>query len=96
MHPEPVSPTTIILRPPEKLVIEVRTTGGSRFVGWSRNGRPLPFLPETFVDFGEIYVKDNTSMSDLGEYRVSYVLDSGQAFSTAQARIQFFVIEPGI
>ena len=95
LPPAAVSPTTIILRPPEKLVIELRTTGGYFFVEWSRNGNQLALPVESFVDFGEIYVKDHTSMSDLGEYRATYALASGQQFSTSEIRVVFFVIAPG-
>ncbi len=72
---EPVSPTAIFIRPPEKLVLEVRATGGYRLIEWTRNeilqGFP-GFLPpaESFVHFSKIYVVENTSMEDLGVYDV--------------------------
>lgn len=80
---EPVSPLVITIQPPEKLVLEVRATGGYRFIQWERNeilqGFP-GFNPpaESFVHFSEIYVVNNTTMADLGTYAVTLNPSLGQ------------------
>ena len=80
-----VSPKAIILRPPEKLVIEVETTGRYEAILWSRNGNQFsqmmtsPFfvrLPFAFptsselANYFEIIVREPTTESDFGVYEV--------------------------
>ncbi len=93
MTSEAISPSSIILLPPEKLVLEVRTTGRYFFTSWSRNGIGTG-LPGSFVHFGEVYVAENTTMEDLGRYEVvlNPAPSSDQILST---RIRFDVILPG-
>ena len=80
-----VSPETIILRPPEKLVIEVEATGRYEFISWSRNGNQFsemmtsqffvsfpnifPILSE-LANYFEIFVREPTTESDFGVYEV--------------------------
>ena len=100
-----VSPAVIILRPPEKLVIEVRTTGEYQVHFWIRNenlfsesGFPVMF-PQEFPNFFEIFVRDNTTDDDLGTYRVAPTL----SFANTQTHpilpgtlgVDFAVIAPG-
>ena len=83
-----ISPDIIILRPPEKLVLEISNTGRYLFAQWARNGEQagIPssgFQPvlESFVHFGEVYYAENTTMEeDLGIYEVTVdpVPNSGQ------------------
>ena len=87
------SPSTIILRPPEKLVLEVRATGGFRFIEWGRNGAPVSIPLTRFAHFGETYVTGETTVSDLGLYEVGLAPLSGQA---APSQVEFFVVEPGM
>ena len=98
---EALSPSTIILSPPEKLVLEVRTTGQYNFIVWTRNG--IIAIPdstaafpvsntENFAHFSEIYVNDMTTMDDLGVYEVQ--LPGAPGISAAD-QIGFIVIAPG-
>ena len=80
---ERVSPAVIILRPPEKLVIEVRTTGEYEVHFWYKNenlfgtsGNFQVMFPDEFPNFFEIFVRDNTTNDDLGLYRVVPLLTS--------------------
>ena len=99
---EAVSPSTIILSPPEKLVLEVRATGRYNFISWNKNGNPASTdttaaFPvsntENFAHFSEIYVKDMTTMDDLGLYEVQ--LPAGASGISAADQIEFNVIAPG-
>ena len=57
---ERVSPEVIILRPPEKLVIEVRVSGDYEVLFWNKGtaGQPIPGLmrPQELPNFYEIFV----------------------------------------
>ena len=74
---ERVSPAVIVLRPPEKLVIEVRTSGEYEVHNWRKNENQFGtsnfqvMVPEEFPNFFEIFVHDNTTDDDLGIYGVS-------------------------
>ena len=95
-----VSPSIIILRSPEKLVLEITPSGRYCFPTWLRNG--IAFGSSGFentqsrgiVDFGDIYYSDSTTEEDLAEYEVSLnpAPSSGQAIPD---RITFTVIAPG-
>ena len=95
-----VSPSIIILHPPEKLVLEITPFGRYFFLTWSRNG--IAFGANGFentvsrgiVDFGDTYYSDSTTEEDLAEYEVSLnpAPGSGQAIPN---RITFTVIAPG-
>lgn len=102
---ERISPDIILLRPPEKLVIEVKATGGYYILYWSKNDNffgdtnfPVTF-PDEFPNFMEIFVRDNTTVNDIGIYRVQPIIDPE---STATPTIlpgplgvDFVVIAPG-
>ncbi len=88
---EAESPTTIILRPPEALVLQVRTSGRYLSIQWVVNG-VIPTTPERFVHFNEVYIRGTTTVSDLGLYEVSLALNSGQQ---APDEVEFLVIESG-
>ena len=79
------SPEAIILRPPEKLVIEVETTGRYEAIFWTRNGIRFSEmmansffvrLPNVFptsselANYFEIFVREPTTESDFGVYEV--------------------------
>ena len=95
---EAVSPSTIILSPPEKLVLEVRATGQYNFIVWNRNGNPASSSDfpvsntDNFAHFSEIYVNDMTTMDDVGLYDVQ--LPGAPGISAADT-IEFMVIAPG-
>ena len=82
---ERISPRVIVLDPPEKLVIETRASGGYGQLDWQRNGNPFtlaqgqPFTValQEFSNFFEIFVRDSTTVNDLGVYEVDLVLVVG-------------------
>ena len=94
-----MSPSTIILSPPDKLVLEVRATGQYNFIVWTRNGNiagssSFPVSnTDNFAHFSEIYVKDMTTMDDLGRYEIQ--LPGGASGISAADTIEFTVIAPG-
>jgi len=94
---ERVSPQVIVLNPPEKLVIETRASGGYQQNDWSRNGIPFgsagfPVIPQEFPNFIEIFVREPTTMDDLGVYDVDLQISPGQTQTPA---VQFFVTRYG-
>ncbi len=89
---EAVPPTTVILRPPEPLVLQVRASGRYFNIEWSVNGVFITTPVTRFVHFREVYIRDTTSMSDLGLYEVGLAETGGQAVPD---EVEFFVIEPG-
>ena len=82
---ERVSPQVIVLDPPEKLVIETRTSGGYRQFDWNKNGNPFTLTPgqpftvtiQEFPSFFEIFVREPTIADDLGVYEVDLVINTG-------------------
>ena len=98
---EAVSPSTIILSPPEKLVLEIRATGRYNFINWLRNqnlagssGFPVSNT-DNFAHFSEIYVKDMTTMDDLGWYEVQVPVAQGISHVDGADQIEFIVKGPG-
>ena len=75
-----MSPPVVFLTPPEKLVLEVRASGGYDILLWSRVGdssfsqNPMTEL----VNFHEVFVRQPTTTSEYGTYRAEYALESGQ------------------
>ena len=97
---EKLTPTIIILRPPGKLEMEVRTTGQYNFIDWRRNGESFttnetfqPEIPQEFPNFFEIYVREPTTTDDLGVYEVKLVPFQGQ--QAPLHVVEFAVILPG-
>ena len=75
-----MSPSSIIiLRPPDKLVLEVRATGRYTLIEWRRNGVRFSLYPgssfpvtfQEFPNFFEIFVRAPTTRDDLGVYSVT-------------------------
>ena len=100
---ERVSPEVIILRPPEKLVMEVRVSGNYAQLFWSKNisGQPIPGLlePQELPNFYEIFVRDNTTVEDEGIYIISPQFKSGTSrYYTIipSGGVEFAVTSPGI
>ena len=96
----------IILRPPEKLVIEVRISGEYEVHFWRRNenlfgttGNFQVMLPDEFPNFFEIFVRDNTTDDDLGIYQVQPALTSANSQThvviPGTDGVDFAVIAPG-
>ena len=100
---ERVSPEIIILRPPEKLVIEVRVSGDYEVLFWRRRTIstfiPGQMLPQEFPNYLETFVRDNTTADDEGFYIVLPQFKSGTTQThtlTPSGGVDFGVIAPGI
>ena len=80
-------------------MLEVRATGQYNFIVWTRNGNlagssGFPISNNNnFAHFSEIYVKDMTTMDDLGVYDIQ--LPGGASGVSAADAIDFIVIAPG-
>ena len=93
---ERVSHVIIILRPPQKLVIEVATSGSYIGIEWSKDGisqGTAGFMPpnSSFTHFAETYFSFPTNESDLGVYGASLITSKGQE----RPRENFVVILQG-
>ena len=90
---ERVSPPSIILNPPEKLVLEVQTSGRFLFTQWQRNGDMAAglgsFQPgdENFAHFTEVYTSKPTTDADLGVYEITALRGSGQTLEPGSITI---------
>ena len=99
---ERVSPEVIILRPPEKLVIEVRVSGDYEVLYWSKHtsSQLIPGImgPQELPNFYEMFVRDNTTVEDDGIYIVRPILKYAFFLYTQIPRrgVDFAVIPPGV
>ncbi len=99
---ERVSPEVIILRPPEKLVIEVRVSGEYEVLFWykgtSHTFIPGQMRPQGFPNYFETFVRDNTTADDEGFYIVRPQFKPGTTQSHVLIPtdgVDFGVIAPG-
>ena len=92
---EGVSPEVIFLRPPEKLVIEMKATGRYRNVRWNKNGLPVTFTEANFANHLEIYVRDPTTTDDLTLYEVSLRAADILSQRNVPSELDFSVTPPG-
>ena len=97
---EAVSPVDIVLETPEKLVLEVESSGGYFRHAWYKNdveifpNGDVQFRadnPERFSEFFQVFVQDPTTTSDLGIYRVDLIDDTSAVLKT----LDFTVTPPG-
>ena len=68
LYLENISPTVIFLRPPEKLVIEVRCRGRYSGISWVRAGASVD--KTLLSNHDEIYALGSTTLADYGLYQV--------------------------
>lgn len=73
----------VFLRPPDPLVLEVRTFGRYNFIQWVKDADPVGLgnfrvTRSSFVHFGEAYVRSSTSPADYGVYEVELNTLGGQ------------------
>ena len=101
---EAVSPADIILDPPEKLVIEVESSGGYFRHAWYKNNKQLypnndTFFradnPARFSEFFQVFVQDPTTASDHGIYRVDLVEGTVSTITDVYQTVEFAVTPPG-
>ena len=78
--PERVSPSVVFLTPPEKLVLEVRVSGGYDYLLWSRVGDRSfrQNLTTELINFHEVFVRQPTTTSEYGSYRPHYSIEGGE------------------
>ena len=94
----------IPLTPPNKLVIEVKASGRYREITWSKDGLPFGndssagmFIvdrPNELHNFAEIFVRGDTSESDLGTYTVQLTAFDDSTQTRIPDSIEFHVILP--
>ena len=92
------TPEVIFVRPPEKLVIEVKASGHYQRIAWERNSVPLassiPQNPKEFSNYYEIFVLGETTEDDLGLYEVSIFAYDIFNQRREPSDIDFIVIAP--
>ncbi len=100
---ERVSSEIIILRPPEKLVIEVRVSGEYEVLFWGKGTShtfiPGQIRPQEFPNYFETFVRDKTTADDEGFYIVRPQFKSGTTQThtlTPTGSVDFGVIAPGM
>ena len=93
---EIISPEVIFLRPPEELVIEVKSRGRVIGVQWTVNGKQISNdVLEGFANHREIYFRKETTSSDIGLYEVDVFPDPLTGQLVIPADLTFIVISPG-
>lgn len=94
IFPESISPMVILLRPPEKLVIEVHVTGRYSRIVWHRNGTDVP--QSSLHNFNEIYVQGETTTADFGHYQVIPFTSPPILQLVRPPVLNFIVTSPGL
>ena len=93
---ERVSPEVIFLRPPEKLVIEVKAIGRFRNVVWQKSGgSPITLTAENSSNHLEIFIRDPTTADDLTLYEVSLRAIDINDQQNIPPELDFSVTPPG-
>ena len=95
---ENISPEVIVVRPNEKLVIEVRARGRYQMISWQKNGATFssstPQDPQEFSNHYEIYIVGEATEDDIGIYEVSLLAYNAINQLNSPAEIDFVVISP--
>ena len=100
---EAVSPVDIVLETPDKLVIEVESSGGYHRHAWYKNEEEIfpngdsqfsEATPERFSEFFQVFVQDPTTSSDHGIYRVDLIDDTSTTPVVLETQ-EFTVTPPG-
>ena len=90
---EAVSAVDIVLETPEKLVLEVESSGGYFRHAWYKNNEEIfpngdmqfrADNPERFSEFFQVFVQDPTTTPDLGIYRVDLIDDTSAVLETLE------------
>ena len=89
-----MSPEVIFLRPPEKLVIEVKASGRYREIQWTVNGTlQMNIMPSDYPNYNEIFVRSPTDLNSVGLYEISLRPSTVQRIEPEE--LDFTVIVPG-
>ena len=95
---ERISPEVVYLRPPEKLVIEVKAKGRFREIWWIINGTLITDIQShaaSFSNYKEILFFEETTEENFGIYEIS--LRPFSPFqSMAPGELDIIVIPPGL
>ena len=82
-----ISPPVVVLRPPEKLVLEVQVDGTYTFIDWMKDGKGgFTLFDESFIisenniaHFQQVYTNSpTTSEYDIGLYTISVVTQNSR------------------
>ena len=92
---ERISPEVVYLRPPEKLVIEVKAKGRYRQLRWSFNVALISYSQSSFSNYNEIYFIEETSEANFGLYEISVRLASPFQL-VVPPDLEVIVISPGL
>lgn len=74
-----LSPSIIILRPPDELVLEIQTSGRFFALEWRKDGASSGFDANSFAHFSEVHYVENTSAVHLGRYEARLIPFNGSA-----------------
>ena len=85
----------IFLRPPEKLVIEVKASGYYEEIDWQINGTLQAIIPSDYPNYNEILVRGATDVNDVGLYEVELDPNSAASQFISPPELDFIVIVPG-
>lgn len=95
---ERISPEVVFLRPPEKLVIEVKAKGRFREVEWSINGTLLNSYSQlaSFSNYKEVLFIEETTEANFGLYEISLLPYSPFAQLLLPLELDIIVMSPGL
>ena len=95
-HPEvqALSPSSIVLQPPRRLVLQVEASGHYDTLQWVRNGNPAgmnDFRPSAaaFSHFSEVYTNAPTTHADFGVHTIN-LFDAGSVVSSVSIAVLGF------
>ena len=92
---ERISPEVVYLRPPEKLILEVKAKGRFQEIHWSINGTLVTISQSQFSNYREIYFVEETTEANFGLYEISpRIFTPFQR--TAPSELDIIVIPPGL
>ena len=92
---ERISPEVVYLRPPEKLVIEIKAKGRFREVRWYFNGALISYSQSSLSNYNEIYFIEETSEANFGLYEV-FVNPASPFQLIVPSDLEVIVISPGL
>lgn len=95
---EGISPEVVYLRPPEKLILEVKAKGRFQEICWSINGTLVTISQShstSFSNYREIYFVEETTEANFGLYEISpRVFTPFQLIASSE--LDIIVIPPGL
>ena len=86
-----MSPPTVFLSPPNKLVLEIEASGRYLYIAWFKDSTQIPDY-SSFHHFKEIYLVENTTVDLVGNYSAMLLVPGDPDIVP---RVTFDVILPG-